>query len=76
VTLGGTSSVSTAPPKAYQEVSRERFEAYERTGILPPVDASTDPDDSAEPAASAEPADVASSDAEPAGSPARSSDEH
>jgi prolipoprotein diacylglyceryl transferase len=69
VTLGGTASTSTAPPKAYQEVSLERFQAYERTGILPPADA-------ADPADPADPSDSTDSDAEPAGSPARSSDEH
>jgi prolipoprotein diacylglyceryl transferase len=79
VTLGGGRPASSAPPRAYRVVSEEQFGTYRRTGIaVPEVD---------EAAAAAgntadAPADrdaVRSTDAagtEPAGSPARSSDEH
>ncbi len=52
-----------AAPKAYQVVSEERFRAYERTGILPPVAVAGD-----------EP-DAAADDEAPAGSPAGSADQ-
>ncbi len=52
-----------AAPKAYQVVSEERFRAYERTGILPPVAVAGD-----EPEAAAD-------DEAPAGSPAGSADQ-
>jgi hypothetical protein len=38
VSMGGERSAS-APPPAYQVVSEQRFEAYRRTGVLPPADA-------------------------------------
>jgi hypothetical protein len=37
VAAGGEPSATKAP-RAYQVVSMERFQAYERTGILPPVE--------------------------------------
>jgi prolipoprotein diacylglyceryl transferase len=40
VTLGGERPAS-APPRAYQVVSEERYLAYERTGILPPLHGET-----------------------------------
>jgi prolipoprotein diacylglyceryl transferase len=62
-------------PKSYQVVSEERFRAYQRTGILPPL-AGADPAE-AEPAETGPPAEPAGGDgAEKAGSSARSTDEH
>ncbi|MFI5492104.1 prolipoprotein diacylglyceryl transferase [Actinoplanes sp. NPDC051859] len=46
----GAKERATVAPKAYQVVSEERFRAYERTGILPPVSDS--------PAAEEEPAEA------------------
>jgi prolipoprotein diacylglyceryl transferase len=37
VDVGGQPD-STKPPAAYQVVSEERFQAYQRTGVLPPAD--------------------------------------
>ena len=39
VSAAGATPSSAVPPKAYQMVSEERFEAYRRTGILVPTDA-------------------------------------
>ena len=44
----GATRTAAAAPKAYQVVSEERFQEYERTGVLPPATA-------AEPAATDEP---------------------
>ncbi len=84
---------SSAPPRAYQVVSEQRYAAYERTGILPPADDATPathdetpPPDGETPtshdetrAPEAAPAAVPvakADDEQPAGSSARSSDEH
>jgi prolipoprotein diacylglyceryl transferase len=79
--------VKPRAPRAYQVVGEERFQAYERTGILPPADpaaADASPADDDAPADGAEPADGdagpaeggESTDSEKAGSSTRSTDEH
>ena len=64
VAAGGEEAKAKAP-RAYQVVSEERFQAYERTGLLPPVDSA--PRESDEPTAA---------DDEKAGTAPRSADEH
>jgi prolipoprotein diacylglyceryl transferase len=69
---GADADVQPRAPTSYQVVDEDRFETYQRTGVLPPAPA-------AEPAA--EPADDAGGappdqDAEKAGSSTRSTDEH
>jgi prolipoprotein diacylglyceryl transferase len=87
-----TPEPSSAPPRAYQVVSEQRYEAYERTGILPPADDQTQAADKTQAAddetqaagdeqraADAAPAAVPiakADDEQPAGSSTRSSDEH
>jgi prolipoprotein diacylglyceryl transferase len=63
VNVSGGASEQAKAPKAYQVVSEERFRAYERTGILPPM------------AAAEEETVVADDGADKAGSSATSSDE-
>jgi hypothetical protein len=63
---GADEQVRPKAPKSYQVVSEERFEAYQRTGILPP---------SAEPAGD-DPEPGSDGGAEKAGSSTRSTDEH
>jgi hypothetical protein len=59
-------------PRAYQVVSEERFQAYERTGILPPLDEQAEePEPEPEPEAAPD-----EDDSEKAGSSTRSADEH
>jgi hypothetical protein len=61
VDVSETPAGRTRPPKAYQVVSEERFRAYRRTGILPPVAAAGEPvaaaDDEAPAGSSAGPTD-------------------
>jgi prolipoprotein diacylglyceryl transferase len=67
------------PPRSYQVVSVERFQQYQRTGILPPtVDSDPPVSPATEPAAeppSDDDADPDSTDADKAGSASRSADE-
>ena len=43
VDVSGTGAEARRAPSAYQVVSEERFRAYQRTGILPPVAATESP---------------------------------
>ncbi|UQU63101.1 prolipoprotein diacylglyceryl transferase [Couchioplanes caeruleus] len=55
VDVGASATGAARPPRAYQVVSEERFRAYERTGILPPAGAETEPAAATGPAAEAGP---------------------
>jgi prolipoprotein diacylglyceryl transferase len=87
VDVSATESPAKAP-KSYQVVSEERFEAYRRTGILPPLEepapaageppageSARDPDGTGDDAPGTGRTAAAAEDAEKAGSTTRSTDE-
>jgi hypothetical protein len=55
VDVSSTAAEAAKAPKAYQVVSEERFRAYQRTGILPPVAAAAEPVAADEPATEPQP---------------------
>jgi prolipoprotein diacylglyceryl transferase len=77
VDVGGQPA-SAKPPTAYQVVSEERFQAYQRTGVLPPAEATPPADTDTDSVSAGAPGNGTNDSAEPDGKPSSSAsaDEH